>query len=114
MRMDIMSVQPDQSFSVVVVQICKATRHLRHMEAEASVLRSCICTALLLYNTHAHLLPLSVTKGHPVNIIFNPETVEYELGVLMVRKCLQPQHSAYELRELTTRPPRPHSCQYIG
>ena len=32
----------------------------------------------------ANLVPLSVTKRHPVHFILNPGQVEYELGVLMV------------------------------
>ena len=71
-------------FVVVVVRIFNATRHPRHMEAAAIVMCTCICTALLSWITHAHLVPLSVTKRHPVHFILNPGYVEYELGVLMV------------------------------
>ena len=69
---------------VVVVRIFNATRHPRHMEAAAIDMCTCICTALLSWITHAHLVPLSVTKRHPVHFILNPGHVEYELGVLMV------------------------------
>ena len=42
------------------------------------------CTALLSWITHAHLVPLCVTKRHPVQFILNLGHIEYELGVLMV------------------------------
>ena len=60
------------------VDFFKATRHPRHIEAAAIAMMY-----MYLYSL-AHLVPLSVTKCHPVHFILNPGHVEYELGVLMV------------------------------
>ena len=74
---------------------------------------TCICTALLSWITHAHLVPLSVTKRRPVHFILNPGNVEYELGVLMIWKLSRPQrdsnprYPAWKSSALTTRPPSP-------
>ena len=46
------------------------------------LLGTCICTALLSWITHAHLV--SVTKRRPVHFILNPGHVEYEQGVQIV------------------------------
>ena len=74
---------------VVVVRIFNATRHPRHIEA-AAIVTCMYCTALLSWLTHAHLVPLSVTKRRPVHFILNPGYVEYELGVLMTRAGFEP------------------------
>ena len=87
-----------------------ATRHPRHVEAAVIVMYS-ICTALLLWIAHEHLAPLSFTKRRPVHFIFNSGHVEYELGVLMVRKLSRPerdsnlQYPAWKSSALITRPP---------
>ena len=57
-----------------------------HMEAAAIMLGICICTALLSWITHAHLVPLSVTKHYPVHFLLNQGLVEYKLDGLMVGK----------------------------
>ena len=68
---------------LVVVRIFNATRH-RGTYRQRRLLCTCICTALLSWITHAHLVPLSVTKRRPVHFILNQGHVEYELGVLMI------------------------------
>ena len=68
---------------VVVVRIFNATRHPRHIEAAAIVMYMYLYS-LAFMDHHVHLVPLPVTKRHPVHFIFNPGHVEYELGVLMV------------------------------
>ena len=52
-----------------LVRIFNAVRHPRHIEAAAIVMY------MYLYSlafTHAHLVPLSVTKRRPVHLILNP------------------------------------------
>ena len=58
----------------------------RGTKRQRRLLRTCICirTASLSWITHAHLVPLSVTKRRPVHFILNPGYDEYELGVPMV------------------------------
>ena len=68
---------------VVVVRIFNATRHQRHIEAAAIVVYMYLYI-LVSWITHAHLVPLSVTKCRPVHFILNPGHVEYELDVLVV------------------------------
>ena len=91
-----------------------ATRHQRQMETTADTLYMCVCTALLSWITHSHLVSLSVTKRRPVHFILNPGHVEYELGLItMVWTFSQPEQSSNlrpsscRLRALTTRPPSP-------
>ena len=102
---------------IVVVRIFNATRHLRHIEAvpQRRLLCTCICTALISWIIHAHLVPLSVTKRCPVHFILNPGHVEYELGVLMVWKLSRLErdsnlrYPAWKSSALTTRPSSPHA-----
>ena len=81
------------------------------MEAGTTVLQICICAALLSWISHAHLVPLSVTKHLPLHFIQNPEHIKYELEVLTVWNFCQPvqdlnpQPSTCKLSALTTRPP---------
>ena len=78
-----------------------------------------ICTALLSWITHAHLVQLSVTKRRPVHFILNPRHVEYEQGVLMVSKLSRPErdsnprYPAWKLRALTTRSPSPRQLRFF-
>ena len=57
---------------VVGLQILNATRHPRHMEAAVNMLCTCVCTALLSWITHAHLVPLYVTNRLSVHVLINP------------------------------------------
>ena len=90
---------------------CNRTRHLRHVEAATNVLSTCVCTALLSWITHEHLVPLSVTKRHTVHFILKPGHVEYKLGILIVWKISWPERgsnprpSAYKSRALTASQP---------
>ena len=67
---------------LVVVRHVKSWREKQTYFIEPFLVRN--ATALLSWITYAHLVPLSVTKRHPVHFILNPGHVEYELGVLMV------------------------------
>ena len=87
------------------------------------LLCTCICTAMLSWITHTHLVPLSVThlvplsvtKRRPVHFILNAGHVEYELGVLMVWKLSRPErdsnprYPAWKSSALTARPPSPRN-----
>ena len=79
------------------------------------LLCTCICTTLLSWITHAHLVPLCVTKRRLVHIILDPGYVEYELDVLMVWKLSRPKrdsnprYPAWKSSALTTWPPSPHT-----
>ena len=58
------------------------------------LLRTCVCTALFSWITHAHVMPLFITKRRPVHFILNQRYVEYELGVLMVWKLSRPERDS--------------------
>ena len=61
---------------VVVVLICNATRHPRHIVAAVNVLSTGLYSPAFM----AH----SCTLGAAVQFTFNPGNVKYQLSVLMV------------------------------
>ena len=83
----------------------------RGTQRQRRLLCTCICTALLSWIAHTHLVPLSVTKRLPVHFILNPGHVEYELGVLMVWKLSRPDRDSNEIPlESRVRLPLGHSA----
>ena len=84
--------------------IFNATRHLRHIEAAVIVMHLHFVQPLLSWITHAHLVPLSVTKRRPVHFILNPGNQVWArpsngLKIVLTQALLEPT--------IMTRPPSP-------
>ena len=81
-----------------------------HIEAAANVLCTCVCVALLLlllsWITHAHFVPLFITKCLCVHFILNPSHAEYELSSFSTRAGLNSCPSACKSKVLISRPPQ--------
>ena len=77
-------------------------------QRQRRLLCTCICTALLSWITHAHLVLLSVTKRRPIYFILNPGHVEWArltngLKIVLTRAGFEPTISCLKV----TRPPSP-------